>query len=291
MGLFRKKKLFLLALLWGIALVFTGLLLAYVLAPLDIAVLHPKGWVGREQRDLLVIATLLMLLVVLPVFAITVWVVWKYRDGQKGAAYMPEWNHSTLLETIWWGAPFAIIAVLSVLTYKGCHKLDPFKPLVSDKKPLTIQVIALQWKWLFLYPEYGIATVNFLQFPEKVPLRFEITGDAPMNSFWIPDLGGQIYSMAGMKTKLHLIADRQGDFRGSSAHLSGEGFAGMVFTARSSSEEAFFAWVDSVKSQGSPFTLQTYEELTRPSSYLPAAVYQLEVPDLYERVVMRYMHP
>lgn len=290
MGPFKKKPIFLLV-LWGAALLAVCALLFFLLSPLQIAVLEPKGWIGEQQKDLLLFSTWIMLIVVLPVFVITVWVVWKYREGKNHTGYAPDWNHSTLLEAIWWGAPFVIITVLSFVTYQSCHRLDPFKPLVSDKKPLTIQVIALQWKWLFLYPEQNIATVNFVQFPEKVPLNFELTGDAPMNSFWIPQLGGQIYAMAGMKTKLHLIADHQGEFRGSSAHLSGEGFAGMVFKAKASSEEEFSSWVSSVRGNSPNFTMQDYEELAKPSSYLPASSYRLAAPNLYDEVVMRYMQP
>jgi cytochrome o ubiquinol oxidase subunit 2 len=159
--------------------------------------------------------------------------------------------------------------------------------LESNTKPLKIQVVALQWKWLFIYPEQGIATVNFVQFPEQTPINFEITADAPMNSFWIPQLGGQIYAMPGMVAKLHLIADKEGSYRGSSANLSGKGFAGMKFIAKSSSEADFEAWVDSVRQSG-PID---YTKVAEPSEYAPAAFYSLSDDNLFNQIVMKYMVP
>ena len=198
------------------------------------AVLDPKGFIAFEERDLLYITALLMLTVVVPVLVLAVVICWKYRAGNKKAKYEPEWDKSWALELVWWGFPCIIVALLSVLTVKSCLDLDPFKPLESDVKPLKIQVVALQWKWLFIYPEQKIATINFVQFPEKTPINFELTADAPMNSFWIPQLGGQIYAMPGMSTKLHLIANEAGSYRGSSSNISGNGFAGMIFTAKKS---------------------------------------------------------
>ena len=163
------------------------------------------------------------------------------------AKHAPDWEHNYIAEYCWWGVPIVIIVILAVTTWKSSHDLNPFKPIESEKKPLAIQVVALHWKWLFIYPEQGIATVNFVQFPEKTPINFEITSDAPMNSFWIPQLGGQIYAMPAMRSKLHLIANEIGSFRGVSANISGKGFAGMTFTAKSSSEEDFDAWVQSGK--------------------------------------------
>ncbi len=256
-----------------------------------IAVLDPKGMIGQKERDLIVTSSILMLIVVIPVFVFTLLFAWRYRANNTKAKHTPDWEHNYIAEYCWWGVPLIIIIVLALLTWRSSHELNPFKPLVSDKKPISIQVIALEWKWLFLYPEQGIATVNFIQFPENTPLNFEITSDAPMNSFWIPALGGQIYAMPAMRSKLHLIANKKGVFRGSSSNISGEGFAGMVFTAKSISQEDFDSWVNDVHSSSPPLTMDLYKELAKPSSYDPPHYYVLEESDLFEKVMMKYMHP
>ena len=181
--------------------------------------------------------------------------------------------------------------IVSILTFVKTHELDPYKPIASDKKPMTIQVVALQWKWLFIYPEEKIATVNFVQFPKDTPLHFEITADAPMNSFWIPHLGGQIYAMPKMKTQLNLIANALGDFRGSSANLSGEGFAGMHFIARSSSEEDYTKWIESAKNSSNALSLDEYKKLASPSKDNPPEIFQLKEEKLFDLIIMKYMHP
>jgi cytochrome o ubiquinol oxidase subunit 2 len=247
--------------------------------------------IAEKEYDLMMISTYLMLIVVIPVFILTFVFAWKYRASNRKAKYDPTWDFNLLAEAIWWIVPCIIIAALGVLTWRSSHELDPLKPIASEEKPLTIQVISLQWKWLFIYPEEGIATIGFIQFPEKVPLVFDITSDAPMNSFWIPDLGGQIYAMPGMKTALHLIADEQGSFRGSSANLSGRGFAEMTFTAKASSKEAFSQWVEEVKQSGKALTWSDYEELVKPGTFSSPAYYILKEQDLYHKVIMKYMMP
>lgn len=257
----------------------------------EMIVLTPKGLIGIEQRNLLVIATLLMLIVVIPVFALTFWIVWRYREGNKKATYSPDWGHSTLAEIIWWGVPCVIIVILSVLNWVSCYTLDPYRPIQSNKKALTIQVIALNWKWLFIYPEQNIATVNFIQFPEKTPIHFEITADAPMNSFWIPELGGQIFAMPGMKTALYLIADTKGTYRGVSANLSGTGFSGMTFMAKASSEGDFQNWVREVRNSNEALNMKTYNLLVEPSQNNPVSYYVLKDPVLFDWIVMKDMMP
>lgn len=255
------------------------------------AMINPKGLIALRERNIIYLATFLMLIVVIPALVMTFMISLKYRADNKLAKYMPDWNHSVLAETVWWGFPFLIVVFLSIVTWQTSHELDPFKPLENETKPLRIQVVALQWKWLFIYPEQNIATVNFLQFPEKTPLNFEITADAPMNSFWIPQLGGQIYAMPGMQTKLHLIADTVGTFRGSSANLSGTGFAGMTFTAESSTPEAFEKWVESVKQSKEKIDMEHYNELAKPSSYNPVQSFGLADENLFHQIVMKYMKP
>ncbi len=255
----------------------------------NVEVLNPKGLIGFKQRELIIIATLLMLIVVIPVIVLTFFFNWKYREGNTKAKYTPDWDHSKLGESLWWGVPFVIVLVLAVFAWKSSHELDPFKPLDSNVKPLKVQVVALQWKWLFIYPEQNIATVNYLQFPVETPIDFEITADAPMNSFWIPQLGGQVYAMPGMRTQLHLIANDAGSFRGSSANLSGEGFSRMTFTATSSTQKEFDAWVKSARKSPNSLDAAAYRMLVEPSSDHPVETYQLEQEDLYDRIVMKYM--
>lgn len=270
-----------------------GLLLLSTLYLLDtpMAILNPKGIVGIKEKELLIITTLLMLIVVVPVFVLTFFISWKYRASNKKAKYTPDFCHSHLAEAIWWGLPCAIIIVISVFTWKACYDLDPFKPIASPNKPVKIQVVALQWKWLFIYPEENVATVNFVQFPVNTPVDFEITSDAPMNSFWIPQLGGQVFAMAGMRTKLHLMADEPSIFRGASANISGEGFSGMFFNAKSTSREEFEKWVDEIKNSSPPLNLDSYIKLSEPSSYLPPTTYTLAKDNLFEWILMKYMMP
>jgi len=255
----------------------------------NVQVLNPKGWIAAKQRNLIVFSLLVMLIPVLPVIFLAFYFARKYRAENTKSKYTPDWDHSHLAELIWWGIPFLIIVVLSIVTVKASFQLDPFKPLDSDKKHMPIQVVALQWKWLFIYPEEKIATVNFVQFPNETPIAFEISGDSPMNSFWIPQLGGQIYSMPGMKTKLHLIANEIGSYRGSSANLSGDGFAGMTFTAKASSEEEYHQWVQSVRASGNSLSKEEYRELAKPSQYNPVAAYVLTDEDLFDWIVMKPM--
>lgn len=256
-----------------------------------ITVLEPKGWVAEQQKNLMFSTAGLMLIVVIPVLILAYVIAWKYRAENKKARYEPNWDKSILLEAIWWGIPCIIIVLLSIFTWEYSHRLDPFKPLESDKKPITIQVVALQWKWLFLYPEYKIATVNAVHFPEKTPIHFEITADAPMNSFWIPSMGSQIYAMPGMKSQLHLIANEPGQFKGSSANLSGVGFSGMTFVAVSESEDGFAKWVEVSQQSKNNLTLESYQMLAEPSKNNPIATYALEKEDLYDWIVMKYMMP
>jgi len=266
-----------------------GAVTALYISNSSIPVLEPKGMIGVKERELIISASLLMLIVVIPVFILTWAFAWKYRESNTKAKHAPDWEHNYIAEYCWWGVPVFIIIILAVITWKSSHDLNPFTPLKSDKKPIEIQVIALDWKWLFIYPEQGIATVNFVQFPENTPINFEITSDAPMNSFWIPQLGGQIYAMPAMRSKLHLIAHETGSFRGVSANISGKGFAGMRFIAKSCTEEEFQRWAQDVKSSPNHLDLAAYNALMQPSEYHPVEYFKLSKPDLFEYVIMKYM--
>lgn len=268
-----------------------GALLALYISSHNIAMLEPKGLISDQERDLIVTCSLLMLIVVIPVLVLTFVFAWKYREGNEKSKHTPDWEHNYIAEMCWWGVPFVIIAILAVITWKTSHELNPFKPIVTDKKPIEIQAVALNWKWLFIYPEQGIATVNLVQFPEKTPINFEITADAPMNSFWIPQLGGQIYAMPAMRSKLYLLANEQGSYSGRSSNISGKGFAGMIFTANSISEQEFDKWVDSIKGSSKNLTMDSYSELVRPSEYVPVSYYVLSERDLFNKIIMKYMTP
>ncbi|MBI1856912.1 ubiquinol oxidase subunit II [Candidatus Saccharibacteria bacterium] len=254
----------------------------------NISVLSPKGFIAFEQRQLIMFAVLLSLFVIAPVFLLTIGITWHYRASNKNAKYSPEWDNNRYLEVAWWGIPLIVILILSVVTWRSSHDLDPMRAISVNKKPLTIQVVALQWKWLFIYPEQGIATINQVRFPVDTPLNFELTADAPMNSFWIPELGGQIYAMSGMSTRLHLLATQIGTFRGVSANLSGMGHASMNFTAQASSLDDFERWVADSQQTRQRLDMNAYAHLATPSLNNPVTSYSLLNDNLYQSVINKF---
>ncbi len=280
--------------LWLGLLAFLGAaaLIVWVLQDERALVLHPKGIIAREELKLIKTNIALMLLVVLPTLILLFVTAWRYRASHAKAKYDPEPNHRPWKEIVLWVIPSLVIAVMAVVTWKATHELDPYQPLKSEVRPLTIQVVALDWKWLFIYPEQGIATVNFVQFPAKRPIHFALSADgSPMNSFWIPELSGQIYAMTGMVTPLHLMADGEGEYRGRAAEINGRGFADMTFIAKSSSEEDFEVWVQQVKRSSLQLTDKVYEQLSKPSEKIPVLFYSQVEEKLFEQIMMRYMHP
>jgi len=250
--------------------------------------LDPKGQVGLDERNLIITATILMLLVVVPVIIMTFAFAWKYRASNKDAVYAPKWSHSTKIEIAVWLVPVLIIIALGYVTYKSTHALDPYRPLESDVKPITIEVVAMDWKWLFIYPEQGIATVNKIVFPAHTPVNFRVTSDTVMNSFFIPGLGGQIYAMAGMQTKLHLIANQNAEMDGISANYSGAGFTGMKFKAIATTQEEFDAWVSEVKKAPKQLEQAEYEALSKPSQNNPVELYSSYTPNLFQLIIDKY---
>jgi cytochrome o ubiquinol oxidase subunit 2 len=266
-------------------------LFAWRIHEAGIAVLQPRGTVAAQEKHLIVIAVLLSLVVVIPVYIMLFSFAWKYRESNKKARYQPELDGSRLYESIWWGVPLALILVLGVITYRSSHSLDPFKPLASPVPPMTIQVVALDWKWLFIYPKQNAASVNFVQFPVNTPVKFEITSDAPMNSFWIPQLGGQIYAMSGMATNLNLAASKAGDYQGVSANISGDGFSGMHFIARASTESGFNKWLETVHQNSASLTAGTYSRLAKPSENVPVSFFGSAQSGLFDSVIAKYEPP
>jgi cytochrome o ubiquinol oxidase subunit 2 len=254
-------------------------------------VLNPKGEIAVAQKSLLITAVSLILIVVIPVFIMLFSFAWRYRAGNTKAKYTPDWHTNTSLEIVWWAVPIIIVTILSFLTWKSTHDLDPFKPINSNVKPVVIQVVALEWKWLFIYPEEHIATVNFLQIPKDAPINFIITADAPMNAFWIPQLGSQIYAMAGMSAKLHLIANEEGVYKGVSSNFSGDGFSGMKFDTKVVSGEEYASWVNTVRTSPEVLTKEKYQELTKKTQNNPVEYFSFVVEGLYDSIIMKFMSP
>lgn len=278
-----------LALLCGICAVY------FVLAHEKTLVVHPKGLIARSELDVIATHYLLMLIVVVPTLIALFIVAWKYQAKKTRDDYDPEKTSGAWEEAILWILPVLVIAPMTFMTWKSTHRLDPYRPLTngqSDVSPLQIQVVALDWKWLFIYPEQGIATINFVQFPDRTPIHFKLSADgSPMNSFWIPQLSGQIYAMTGMETPLYLMADGPGIYSGRAAEINGEGFADMTFVVRSSSLADFDAWVAEVKRSPLQLTEKVYNELVQPSKKLPQAFYSAFDSGLFNRIVMKPMHP
>ena len=249
--------------------------------------LHPAGAVAKQQGHLIVVSTLLMLIVILPVMALTVLFAWRYRKSNTAATYTPDWDHSTQLELVIWAVPLLIIIALGAVTWINTHTLDPYRRLRTAVKPITVEVVALDWKWLFIYPEQGIAVVNDLAAPVDVPINFKITASSVMNSFFVPALAGQIYAMPGMQTELHAIINRAGDYDGFSANYSGAGFSDMRFKFHGMRDADFAQWVRAAKASGQTLDREGYLALERPSEHDPVRRYASVSPDLYEAIVAR----
>lgn len=259
-----------------------------LLSGCQFAILDPKGPIAASEKHLFLLAVGFMLIVVIPVILLSFIIPWRYRASNTKATYDPNWSHSTLLEVIWWSIPCVIIAILAWLTWVYTHKLDPYRPLDNPKKPLVIQAIALNWKWLFIYPAQGIATVNFVQIPVNQPILFLIASDAPMNSLEIPQLAGQIYAMTAMQTKLNLLAEHEGLYTGLSTNFSGEGFSGMTFQVKASSQDSFDAWVKQVKQSPKPLTVETYSALLQPSENDPVQYFSSPARGLFSMAIQKY---
>ncbi|MGJ4904130.1 ubiquinol oxidase subunit II [Bradyrhizobium sp. HKCCYLS2058] len=280
---------------------FLGMLpLGLALGGCNLVVLAPSGDVAAQQRDLVIIATVLMLLIVIPVMAATAIVAWRYRQSNQAATYTPDWDHSTQLELLIWAAPLLIIICLGAVTWMGTHLLDPYRTLgrisaeravTPQDKPLEVNVVALDWKWLFIYPEYGIASLNELAAPVNRPLDFRITSSSVMNSFYIPALAGQIYAMPGMQSRLHAVINKPGIYRGFSANYSGSGFSGMRFAFRGLSDADFAGWVDKAKASGQELNKQDYLALERPSANEPVRHYASVDSDLFRAILNMCVEP
>lgn len=266
----------------------------------NLVVMSPSGDIARQQADLIIVSTVLMLLIIVPVVFLTLYFAWHYRHANTTAKYDPEWHHSTRLEVVIWAAPLAIIVALGAITWISTHRLDPYRPLdrldaerpvPGETRPLTVQVVALDWKWLFFYPEYGIATVNEMAAPVDRPITFEITSSSVMNSFYIPALAGQIYAMPGMQTKLHAVINKEGEFEGLSANYSGAGFSHMRFKFHGYTAEGFDGWIAKVKQQGTALNRDAYLKLEKPSEREPIRYFAAADKDLYSAILNMCAEP
>ena len=261
-----------------------------------VVVLNPAGDIAAQQGQLVITATLLMLIIIVPVIFLTFLFAWKYRQSNTEAHYDPEWHHSTSLELVIWTVPLLIVIALGALTWIGTHKLDPYrpldrvsatKPLSPDVKPLVVEVVAMDWKWLFFYPEQGIATVNELAAPVDRPIHFKLTATHTMNAFYVPDLAGMIYAMPGMQTELNAVINASGVYKGMSSHYSGSGFSGMTFKFHGLSQVDFDQWVAKNKSEGKALTRAAYLELAKPSERDPVQRFASVEEGLYDKVLNR----
>jgi cytochrome o ubiquinol oxidase subunit 2 len=273
-----------------------GLLTIPLLSGCGALVLEPSGYIAELQADLLITSTLLMLVIVIPVMVLTAFFAWRYSDKRQ-SRYEPNWSHSTGIELLIWAAPLAIIICLSAITWVGTHLLDPYRPLteIADRRPvpentppLEVQVVALDWKWLFIYPGYGIATVNDVAAPVDHPIRFHLTSQSVMNAFYVPALAGMIYAMPSMESRLNAVINVPGDYEGFSSNYSGAGFSNMRFRFQGLSRADFDVWIAKARLNGEPvLDRERYLELAEPSSSVPPIYFGDVDPDLFRRIVNR----
>lgn len=256
-------------------------------------VLAPTGDIAAQQRDLLVWATGIMLIIIIPVLVLVVLFAWRYRARNRDASYAPDWSHSTKLELVIWAIPALIIIALGAMTWVGTHHLDPYRPIqrvsadtpLTDQTPLVVETVSLDWKWLFIYPEQGVASVNELVVPVDRPIEFRLTSSSVMNAFYIPSMAGMIYSMPGMETTLHGIFNAEGTFQGMASHYSGAGFSGMRFKAHAVTDADFDQWAAETREAGGELDRAEYLDLARPSENVAPHRYGAVDAQLFPRVV------
>jgi cytochrome o ubiquinol oxidase subunit II len=252
-------------------------------------VLDPKGPIAAAERLILLNSTAIMLAIVIPTMLATLGIAYWFRASNQRARYMPKFAYSGRLEMLVWSIPIMTVLLVGGVTWIGAYDLDPPKPIPSAAKPVRVQVVSLDWKWLFIYPEQGIATVNALTVPVGTPISFELTSSGVMNSFFVPQLGGQIYTMAGMTTRLHLLADHAGTYRGMSANYSGAGFSDMYFNVDAVPAERFAQWVAATRTTGPVLDAQAYADLARPSKAVAPFAYRAVAPGLFSGILTSAM--
>jgi cytochrome o ubiquinol oxidase subunit II len=261
------------------------------LASCSTGVLDSHGSVGAAEAKILVNSVVIMLAIGAPTMIATLAFAWWFRAGNLKAQYRPEWVYSGRVELVVWGLPFLVILFLSGLIWIGSHELDPFKPIAGRGKPVEVQVVSLDWKWLFIYPSQSVASVNELVVPAEAPIHFSLTSGSVMNAFFVPQLGGMIATMNGMTSQLWLKADRAGDYYGESAQFSGDGFSGMHFTLRAVTQEAFDDWIAKARGAQRGLTESEYAELARESQDVTPFAYRSVEPGLFENIVSGKIPP
>lgn len=257
----------------------------------DIKILNPSGVMAIQEKDLIVFVLSLGLTIIISIVLLTFFIAYHYREGNKKAKYTPNWNKSKKVEVFRWGFLIVVIGFLGILTWKSAHAIDPYQPVASTQKPLTIQVDALQWRWLFIYPDQKIATINYAVIPKGTPVNFQLTADAPMSSFWVPQIGGQMYAMSGMVTQTHFMVNKTGEFEGRNAEISGTDFAKMTFVIKSVNSSDFKKWVSASQKSPAPLTLASYNTLAKPSSDSATTTFALQDTNLYNEIVNKFMSP
>jgi cytochrome o ubiquinol oxidase subunit 2 len=261
------------------------------LAGCQSALLDPRGPIGAAEKTILIDSMAIMLAIVVPTIAATLGFAWWYRASNKRARHLPDWSFSGRIELVVWSIPVMVIILLGGVTWIGSHQLDPAAPLPSKAAPLDIEVVSLDWKWLFIYPGQGIAAVNQLVVPAGVPLHFTLTSSSVMNTFFVPQLGSMIYTMNGMATELNLHADSPGTFRGISGHYSGDGFSDMHFEVRALTPEQFAAWVSSTRGVAPALDAAGYAELAKQSSKVAPATFGAVEAGLFGKIVSQELAP
>jgi cytochrome o ubiquinol oxidase subunit II len=247
-------------------------------------ILDPVGPVAAAEKQILINSTAIMLAIIVPTMIATIAVAFWFRRGNAKATYRPDWEYSGAIELVVWAIPVLTIALLGGIAWIGSHQLDPGKPLASKVQPLKVEVVSLDWKWLFIYPDQGIATVNQLVVPAGTPVSFRLTSATVWNTFFVPQMGSMIYTMPGMTTRLNLEADRLGVFPGRSAHFSGDGFPGMEFNVNSVSPQQFAAWVQSAHGSGAVLDARAYAQLSQPTSYVKPMTFSAVAPHLFDAI-------
>lgn len=254
----------------------------------NMPLLDPKGPIGASELILIAVSFALMLLVVIPVIFMAIWFPRRFNATNPKGEYAPKWSYSFKIELVVWLVPAVIVFALSVLTWTESHRLDPFKPIASTVKPVNIQAVSFDWKWLFIYPDQNVATVNHLVLPAKTPLNFKITSDTVMTSFFIPQLGSQIYAMGGMQSRLHLLADEPGHYTGQNQQFSGDGYPDMHFGVDVVSQQQFENWLDNTKQTPDKLDLAHLKELRTPEAGIPVTNFSSVMPGLFNQILNKY---
>jgi cytochrome o ubiquinol oxidase subunit II len=263
----------------------------FLLSSCNRGILDPVGPVAAAEKQILINSTAIMLAIIIPTMIATIAFAFWFRRGNAKATYRPDWEYSGAVEMVVWAIPALTVMLLGGIAWISSHQLEPSKPLKSNVPAINVQVVSMDWKWLFIYPDQGIATVNQLVVPAGTPVSFKLTSATVWNTFFVPQMGSMIYTMPNMVTRLNLEADRQGVFPGRSAHFSGDGFPGMEFNVQSVSPQQFAAWVQSARGSGQVLDGRSYAQLSQPSSYVKPMTFSAVAPGLFDAIVANRAPP